>query len=110
MSIPFTLEGAVEKYNALFTEEGYNQTALEEVYTLIAKTKEKGYRILGAAIYANTEDFINGKWVYHREGIWEHVGKGYACKVAILGGFNGDDFVGSELIYYPENGTPERVF
>ena len=43
MSIPFTLEGAIEKYNALFTEEGYDQWASTETYTLIAKSKEKGY-------------------------------------------------------------------
>jgi hypothetical protein len=52
-----------------------------------------------------------GKWVYHhKEYLWEHVGNGYVRNVAILGGFNGDDLVGSELIYYPKNGRPERLF
>jgi len=69
-----------------------------------------GQSLKRKSIISELRKKYNGKWVYHREGIWEHVGKGYACKVAILGGFNGDDFVGSELIYYPENGTPERVF
>lgn len=51
-----------------------------------------------------------GKWIYHGNGNWEHINKGWARNVAILGGFNGDDYCGSELIYYPENGKPERVF
>lgn len=51
-----------------------------------------------------------GKWIYRGQGHWEHVGKGYAARVAILGGFNGDDCEGSELIYYPKEGTPEHVF
>jgi hypothetical protein len=51
-----------------------------------------------------------GKWIYRGHGYWEHIGKGMALQVAILGGFNGDDYCGSELIYYPKNGTPERVF
>ena len=67
MSITFTLEGEVEKYNALFTEDGYDQRLSTETYTLIAKSKEKGYRILGAAILVNTYSFTDGKWVYRSD-------------------------------------------
>jgi hypothetical protein len=48
--------------------------------------------------------FANG-----RQGHWEHIDRGFVRRVAILGGFNGDDAVGTELIYYPKNGSPEKV-
>jgi CTP:phosphocholine cytidylyltransferase-like protein len=52
-----------------------------------------------------------GEWKYHRQGhYWEHVNKGYVRRVAILGGRNGDDIIGSELIYYPRNRKSERIF
>jgi hypothetical protein len=51
-----------------------------------------------------------GEWKYHRQGhYWEHIDRGFVRRVAILGGFNGDDAVGTELIYYPKNGSPEKV-
>lgn len=50
-----------------------------------------------------------GKWIYTGD-TWVKDDGGYACYVAILGGFNGDDLVGSELFYYPATGTPERVY
>jgi hypothetical protein len=50
-----------------------------------------------------------GEWIYRGQGNWENIGKGWVRSVAILGGFNGDDYCGSELIYYPNDGTPERV-
>jgi len=50
-----------------------------------------------------------GRWIYRGQSYWEHIDKGHVVRVAILGGINGDDYVGSELIYYPKNGSPERV-
>lgn len=51
-----------------------------------------------------------GKWRFRGQGGWEHIGKGFVRRVAIFGGWNGDDVCGSELIYYPKDGRPERVF
>lgn len=50
-----------------------------------------------------------GKWVYRTNGVWEHVGKGYAKYVSHLGGFTGDKYCGSSLYYYPKKGTPEFI-
>jgi hypothetical protein len=50
-----------------------------------------------------------GKWRYCSIGVWEHIGKGYAKRCAILGGYNGDDYCGSRLYYYPKNGKPEII-
>lgn len=61
------------------------------------------------SVIARLKQKYPGKWAYKGNGHWEHE-EGYACYVAILGGYNGDDYVGSELMYYPKAGTPERVY
>lgn len=52
-----------------------------------------------------------GIWTYNRRShTWIKDDGGYAHYVAILGGYNGDDVVGSTLYYYPNEGKPERVY
>jgi hypothetical protein len=53
----------------------------------------------------------NGNWIYNRRAhIWEKEDGGHACWVCRIGGHNGDDYLGSDLYYYPKNGTPEIVY
>lgn len=61
------------------------------------------------SIISRLRETYGGKWIYRRQGHWEHIDRGFVRRVAILGGFNGDDAVGTELIYYPKNGSPEKV-
>ena len=79
-----------------------------DVTTSFLRKLEKGIRPLSIIKYLRNK--YGGEWVYRNNGNWEHVGKGYVRKVSILGGFTGDDYCGSELIYYPDRGSPKRVF
>lgn len=52
-----------------------------------------------------------GVWRYNRKGsCWEREGGGVARYVANLGGYNGDDYTGSTLMYYPSKGRSICVF
>ena len=54
-----------------------------------------------------------GVWRYDRKGgRWEREGGGTARYVANLGGYAGDEYTGSTLMYYPpkDGGRAECVF
>lgn len=57
------------------------------------------------------EQYPNYCWSYNRRGFCWGCEVGVVRKVAIIGGYTGDDYLGSELYFYRNDGEKtERVF
>lgn len=64
------------------------------------------------SVIKSLREKYGGEWKYHHGGTWEHVGKGFVQEIGILGGFTGDDIVGSKFYYYhiDKDKKTEEVF